>query len=224
VYDTTIGRWVSRDPIGFVAGDINLYRYVDNNPTNAIDPSGLAKEIKLPDNPSDNAIARAVEESIDELEKAGWKPVPSPKTGRIDPGAFGKEVERRVLEKLEGQPKIARRISPFMAKEFKVWYTDITCDNNGKILSIGKGSGGVQDTSKTVQVDAIKVRPGYEPKVGDQLDVNRIEELYELKGNRDGLADRTQQGKLKSLLLTAAQRRSNFPTGRMRDGRSGLHP
>jgi hypothetical protein len=26
------------------------------------------------------------------------------------------------------------------------------------------------------------------------------------------------------VLLTAAQRRSNFPTGRMRDGRSGLHP
>jgi RHS repeat-associated protein len=40
-YDPTIGRWISQDPIGFDAGDANLYRYVHNTPTNAIDPSGL---------------------------------------------------------------------------------------------------------------------------------------------------------------------------------------
>ncbi|HBJ39162.1 MAG TPA: hypothetical protein DDZ51_31330, partial [Planctomycetaceae bacterium] len=27
-YDPTIGRWISQDPIGFAAGDANLYRYV----------------------------------------------------------------------------------------------------------------------------------------------------------------------------------------------------
>ena len=36
-----IGRWISEDPIGFAAGDANLYRYVGNEVTNATDPSGL---------------------------------------------------------------------------------------------------------------------------------------------------------------------------------------
>jgi hypothetical protein len=34
---------ISKDPIGFAAGDVNQYRYVGNGPTNATDPSGLAE-------------------------------------------------------------------------------------------------------------------------------------------------------------------------------------
>jgi RHS repeat-associated protein len=40
-YDPRVGRWVSQDPLGLQSGDTNLYRYVDNGPTNATDPSGL---------------------------------------------------------------------------------------------------------------------------------------------------------------------------------------
>jgi hypothetical protein len=35
---------ISKDPIGFAAGDVNQYRYVGNGPTNATDPSGLEEE------------------------------------------------------------------------------------------------------------------------------------------------------------------------------------
>src|SRR5206468_6687385 len=39
-YDPATGRPLQRDPLGFAAGDSNLYRYVNNEPTNATDPSG----------------------------------------------------------------------------------------------------------------------------------------------------------------------------------------
>ena len=39
-YDPEIGRFISEDPIGFAGGDVNLYRYVWNNPQNFIDPYG----------------------------------------------------------------------------------------------------------------------------------------------------------------------------------------
>jgi hypothetical protein len=39
-YDPATGRWMSQDPLGFDAGDSNLYRYAKNTPANATDPSG----------------------------------------------------------------------------------------------------------------------------------------------------------------------------------------
>ncbi len=39
-YDAQLGRWLSEDPIGFAAGDGNLYRYVKNDPLEALDPDG----------------------------------------------------------------------------------------------------------------------------------------------------------------------------------------
>jgi RHS repeat-associated protein len=40
-YDPSTGRWTSQDPLSFGGGDSNLYRYVGNNATNRVDPSGL---------------------------------------------------------------------------------------------------------------------------------------------------------------------------------------
>ncbi|XZE43940.1 RHS repeat domain-containing protein [Pirellulaceae bacterium SH467] len=44
-YDPQTGRWLSQDPIGFAAGDANLYRYVGNHPSYANDPSGLQEPL-----------------------------------------------------------------------------------------------------------------------------------------------------------------------------------
>ena len=41
-YDPMAGRFISKDPIGFNGGDINLYAAVRNNPINNTDPSGMA--------------------------------------------------------------------------------------------------------------------------------------------------------------------------------------
>jgi RHS repeat-associated protein len=40
-YDPKAGRFISKDPIGFMGGDVNLFRYVGNDPGNWVDPEGL---------------------------------------------------------------------------------------------------------------------------------------------------------------------------------------
>jgi RHS repeat-associated protein len=40
-YDQKVGRFVTKDPIGFAGKDVNLYAYVGNNPGNWSDPLGL---------------------------------------------------------------------------------------------------------------------------------------------------------------------------------------
>jgi len=41
-YHARLGRFIQRDPIGYVGGDENLYRYVLNRPVGRTDPSGQA--------------------------------------------------------------------------------------------------------------------------------------------------------------------------------------
>ncbi len=40
-YNPTLGRWISKDPIGFGGGVSNLYEYCVNDPVNFVDPKGL---------------------------------------------------------------------------------------------------------------------------------------------------------------------------------------
>ena len=43
-YSPTLNRFLQPDELGFAAGDMNLYRYVGNSPTNYTDPSGREEE------------------------------------------------------------------------------------------------------------------------------------------------------------------------------------
>jgi len=43
-YDPQLGRWLSQDPLGFTAGDANLYRYAGNRAASLADPSGLQED------------------------------------------------------------------------------------------------------------------------------------------------------------------------------------
>ena len=40
-YDLKVGRWTTKDPIGFSGGDADLYGYVFCDPGNFVDPDGL---------------------------------------------------------------------------------------------------------------------------------------------------------------------------------------
>ena len=42
-YSTSLGTFVTQDPIGYSAGDTNLYCYCGNNPMSDMDPTGLKK-------------------------------------------------------------------------------------------------------------------------------------------------------------------------------------
>jgi RHS repeat-associated protein len=47
-YDAETGTWISEDPKGFAAADANLYRYVGNQVTVAVDPSALEPPTRYP--------------------------------------------------------------------------------------------------------------------------------------------------------------------------------
>lgn len=89
----TIGRWLEEDPLGFEAGDANFYRYVGNNPTNAVDPHGTdiveittktkegvagpnLDDVRTALRQDNTAIMARLRQVIDELDKALAKPQP----------------------------------------------------------------------------------------------------------------------------------------------------
>lgn len=47
-YDSEVGRWTAKDPIGFAGGDANLYGYVVQDPINSLDIFGLAEACYRP--------------------------------------------------------------------------------------------------------------------------------------------------------------------------------
>jgi RHS repeat-associated protein len=55
-YDPSIGRWLSRDPIG-ERGGLNLYGYVGNRPTMAVDPLGLFDMLARLDCPENSNLS-----------------------------------------------------------------------------------------------------------------------------------------------------------------------
>jgi len=66
-YDPNTGRWTAKDPVGFAAGDPNLYSYVAADPVNSIDPTGLATIVAGPKSPYKQKLKIALEKLRKEL-------------------------------------------------------------------------------------------------------------------------------------------------------------
>jgi RHS repeat-associated protein len=64
-YDPTVGAFLSPDPIAF-AGGLNLYQYSENDPVNAVDPSGLVPGMMTWDQ------MFAIRDEIDRQKKQEW--------------------------------------------------------------------------------------------------------------------------------------------------------
>jgi hypothetical protein len=70
MYDPRVGRWTTEDPAGFAPADANLYRYVGNQPVNAVDRSGLW-EWKLGPQGQVVAVSEA-NDTVDDLIRQGY--------------------------------------------------------------------------------------------------------------------------------------------------------
>ena len=61
MYDPNLGRFLQTDPVGYDAGDMNLYRYCGNNPLNSKDPLGRCDDRTIQE--LINAFIRAMQKS-----------------------------------------------------------------------------------------------------------------------------------------------------------------
>jgi len=67
-YDPRVGRWLSEDPIGYAGADANLYRYVRNSLTNAVDPLGLASPRETP-----RPLVLLIQQYGGRIPRANWE-------------------------------------------------------------------------------------------------------------------------------------------------------
>jgi RHS repeat-associated protein len=72
-YDPKVGRWTTKDPIGFRGGDFTLFGYVLNDPINRIDLLGLTNLIELSNTGVIGGVLRASRDTESTRSSiAGW--------------------------------------------------------------------------------------------------------------------------------------------------------
>ncbi len=112
VYDPVLGRFLQTDPVGYSAGDLNLYTYVGNDPLNRSDPTGLQScptrdcpDVPLPPTNVRNEIAQAVGparrggserggHTIENRQTGERRTVTGRAAGRRDSGEFRHTIRR----------------------------------------------------------------------------------------------------------------------------------
>jgi RHS repeat-associated protein len=93
-YDSTIGRFITPDPIGFLGGDTNFYRYAGNDPVNFIDDSGF----------SAHATGGAVNHSQQMLSKTTSGTNPTPPKPKPSNGGGSAQTNKGDGAKIIGTP------------------------------------------------------------------------------------------------------------------------
>jgi RHS repeat-associated protein len=116
-YDPGMGRFISEDPIGFKAGDANIYRYVGNAATVATDPTGLAADNPWWDvgSPVEGSYIRTF------LVKMGTM---TRRTDYADGSWLIEEADRFVEVTVYERVQTQRRINPTYEALMETWYTE----------------------------------------------------------------------------------------------------
>jgi hypothetical protein len=140
------------------------------------------------DNPAerDEFIGKFVVDSIDEMESQGWTGPPPPNTN-----AFGIEVHARVAAKIAADNDGRWLTNVYVARANHPTLPFRT------IMSIGSPPPG--GLAGTTEIDVLRLRQGYNPQVGDILDPNQIDDIYEVKTSAGGKIDPDQKARLKQV-------------------------
>lgn len=132
---------------------------------------GVFKEVKVEvlENmaPEQRAIAEATRDVIEEMRAQGWV-----SRNTADAGDYGKEVHRRVAQRLAGRPNT---------------YCSVWLDpDTRQIVSIGSQPSPLADMR---ELDVVCTEAGYIPQVGQQLDRTRVLSAAEIKTSITGYVD-----------------------------------
>jgi RHS repeat-associated protein len=121
------GRWTSQDPLGFGAGDADLYRYVGNEPEGLIDPSGLdaVAQLQMPDIP-----------------KNPFAPLPPPDRSKVT------DISKRIIAEMKKDKRkfasgpcgsFAGRMGTALTKQkikFNIRYYNVVQPGGGRIPQV----------------------------------------------------------------------------------------
>jgi RHS repeat-associated protein len=132
-YDAATGRWISQDPMGFDAGDSNLYRYARNLTVVANDPSGLDLEYT-----GRNEVQLPVQDVLRLIEKqkfGSWKFFPSSQNSA--------EAWIKLLKENTGVLQNAPQRAVFAIYQNSVWFTKESILAGAEFVD-GKYNGKVQ--------------------------------------------------------------------------------
>ncbi|MGH7132143.1 MAG: RHS repeat-associated core domain-containing protein, partial [Phycisphaerales bacterium] len=82
-YDAEAGRWINRDPAGYIDG-LNFYLYVRCNPMSLVDPTGLMP----PDGRSTDMMAMRNSPEAQSVTAAAWDQMSDSPAGTMSAGAY----------------------------------------------------------------------------------------------------------------------------------------
>jgi RHS repeat-associated protein len=88
VYSPSLGRWLSNDPIGFATGDVNTFRYEENNGLIWTDPKGLTKGGGKQHIRPSELNGQETPSQVDDFMPAWWK------TANLIDGPLGRLINR----------------------------------------------------------------------------------------------------------------------------------
>jgi RHS repeat-associated protein len=155
-YDPMIGRWMSEDPLGFGAGDENLYRYVANNPVGAVDPTGLFDALVHAQMTERAVSAWAQASKVDEMDAAAIVEFVTGANVRLDKDQtpevqykhfcrpFNEATETNCLARSEQGKTVDKQYGDYLALEMKN-ATDPDVTSGDQLEAMGRLSHSWQD-------------------------------------------------------------------------------
>ncbi len=127
-YSANLGRWVQTDPLGFEAGDTNLYRYVQNSPLTWNDPSGLIWESISDNGQIGGRLPRITDPGVQALDCKGLAKALRELQNSIDSRKDDLDNYPRTHPRYKGHVDRIRQEED-LRKKLKDRYKDLGCDD-----------------------------------------------------------------------------------------------